>query len=147
MHDEALGFSWHAHTGWCKSKARAGRGQIRFRASHPFCSCGSFARMMPQLAPFYLHIPSLQTRELPSAFRTLAGVLCAALSQHSQVSFDSLRSILSQGGLKMICRSRHSFWQLGRPKFPREIGALHSTPTPFSPPTKPVTKQAASHYH
>lgn len=68
-------------------------------------------------------IPSLQTRELPSAFRTLAGVLCCT----SQVSFDSLRSILSQGGLKMICRrSRHSFWQLGRPNF-------HERSMPFIP--------------
>lgn len=117
MHDEALGFSWHALDG-AIARHGAGRGQIRFRASHPFCSCGSFARMMPRLS-----IPSLQTRELPSAFRTLAGVLCCT----SQVSFDSLRSILSQGGLKMICRrSRHSFWQLGRPNF-------HERSMPFIP--------------
>jgi len=29
------------------ARARARGGQIRFRASHPFCSCGFFARMMP----------------------------------------------------------------------------------------------------
>jgi len=30
------------------SKRKARGGQIRFRAYHPFCSCGFFARMMPQ---------------------------------------------------------------------------------------------------
>ena len=48
--------------GASKSKARGG--QIRFRASHPFCSCGFFARMMPPQRLFLPHVltsPYLQT--------------------------------------------------------------------------------------
>lgn len=76
MHDEALQFFLVLDG----ARARHGRGgQIRFRASHPFCSCGFLARMMPQ-TPFYLlPSPSLQTCELPSAFRTLAALFQQSL--------------------------------------------------------------------